>query len=84
MIKKKLRHNLTGGQAVVKVLEKEKVNYVFGLIGSATMEIFDSLYKNAKIKFIVALGLAPYCISCDRSSRPCLAGLRVAKTKLRT
>ena len=52
MIKKKLRHNLTGGQAVVKVLEKEKVNYVFGLIGSATMEIFDSLYKNAKIKFI--------------------------------
>ena len=50
MIKPKI--SLTGGQAAVKSLKKEKVKYIFGLIGSATMELFDALYKNDKIKFI--------------------------------
>ena len=36
---------ITGGQAVVRSLKKEKIKHVFGLIGSATMEIFDSLYQ---------------------------------------
>ena len=44
--------NLTGGQAAVKSLKKEKVKHVFGLIGSATMEMFDALYHEKKIKFI--------------------------------
>ncbi len=44
--------SLTGGQAAVKSLKKEKVKHVFGLIGSATMEIFDALYHEKKIKFI--------------------------------
>ena len=35
---------LTGGQAAIKSLKKEKVEHVFGLIGSATMEMFDALY----------------------------------------
>jgi len=43
---------LTGGQAAVKSLKKEKVKHVFGLIGSATMEIFDALYHEKSIKFI--------------------------------
>jgi len=43
---------LTGGQAAVKSLKKENVKLVFGLIGSATMEIFDALYHEKKIKFI--------------------------------
>ena len=43
---------LTGGQAVVKSLKKEKVKHIFGLIGSATMEVFDALYNEKKIKFI--------------------------------
>ena len=43
---------LTGGQAAVKSLETENVEYVFGLIGSATMEMFDALYDSKKIKFI--------------------------------
>ena len=43
---------LTGGQAAVKSLKKEKVKHVFGLIGSATMEMFDALYHEKKIKFI--------------------------------
>ena len=43
---------LTGGQAAIKSLRKEQVKHVFGLIGSATMEMFDAIYHNKKIKFI--------------------------------
>ncbi len=49
MIKSK---NLTGSQAAIKSLKKEKVKHVFGLIGSATMEMFDALYHEKSIKFI--------------------------------
>ena len=43
---------MTGGEAAIKSLMKEKVEHVFGLIGSATMEMFDALYHEKKIKFI--------------------------------
>ena len=43
---------MTGGQAAVEALKTEKVNHVFGLIGSATMEIFDALYDAPEINFI--------------------------------
>ena len=43
---------LTGGQAAVKSLKKEQVKHVFGLIGSATMDMFDAFYHEKKIKFI--------------------------------
>ena len=43
---------LSGGQAVVETLRIEGVKYVFGLIGSATMELFDALYEAKDIKFI--------------------------------
>ena len=43
---------MTGGAAAVQSLNKEKVKHVFGLIGSATMEMFDALYHEKKIKFI--------------------------------
>ena len=46
------KKSLTGGQAAIKSLKKEKVKHVFGLIGSATMEIFDALYHEKTIKFI--------------------------------
>ena len=49
---KKSKRLLTGGQAAVKSLKKEKVKHVFGLIGSSTMEMFDALYHENKIKFI--------------------------------
>ena len=55
MIKRKKRNtsrNLSGGQAAVQCLKKEQVKHVFGLIGSATMEMFDALYHEKKIKFI--------------------------------
>lgn len=43
---------LSGGQAAVESLKAEKVEHVFGLIGSATMEMFDALYDASDINFI--------------------------------
>ena len=48
----KSRKKISGGQATVQSLKREKVENVFGLIGSATMEMFDALYHEKKIKFI--------------------------------
>ena len=45
-------HKLKGGQAAVQALKKEKTKHVFGLIGSATIEMFDALYHEKDIKFI--------------------------------
>ncbi|MGD9866544.1 MAG: thiamine pyrophosphate-binding protein [Hyphomicrobiales bacterium] len=42
----------TGGRAVVEALQNEQVECVFGLIGSATMEVFDALYDAKDIRFI--------------------------------
>ena len=44
--------SMTGGQAAVESLQTENVKHVFGLIGSATMEMFDALYDATDIQFI--------------------------------
>jgi acetolactate synthase-1/2/3 large subunit/sulfoacetaldehyde acetyltransferase len=44
--------HLSGGQAAVAALQAEGVSHVFGLIGSATMEMFDALYDAEGITFI--------------------------------
>ncbi|MCE8007007.1 thiamine pyrophosphate-binding protein [Aestuariivita sp.] len=43
---------LSGGYAAVEALRAEKTEFVFGLIGSATMEMFDALYDAKDIGFI--------------------------------
>ncbi len=43
---------MSGGQAAVASFQAEKVEHVFGLIGSATMEMFDALYDANDIGFI--------------------------------
>ena len=43
---------LSGGQAAVESLKAERIEHVFGLIGSATMEMFDALYDATGINFI--------------------------------
>ncbi|MGB0843978.1 MAG: thiamine pyrophosphate-binding protein [Alphaproteobacteria bacterium] len=43
---------MSGGQAAVEALKVEKVEHVFGLIGSATMEMFDALYDARDINFV--------------------------------
>ena len=52
MSNKKSHRVLSGGQAVVESFKVRDVRNVFGLIGSATMELFDSLYDNKDIRFI--------------------------------
>jgi len=42
----------SGGQAAVSALQAENTSHVFGLIGSATMELFDALYDASDINFI--------------------------------
>ncbi len=42
----------SGGQAAVEAIKNEGVGHVFGLIGSATIEMFDALYDMRDIKFI--------------------------------
>ena len=46
------KKKISGGQAAVRALKREKTKHVFGLIGSATMEMFDALYHEKSIKFI--------------------------------
>lgn len=43
---------MTGGQAAVEAIKAEGTSHVFGLIGSATMEMFDALYDAPEIRFI--------------------------------
>ena len=43
---------MSGGQAAVAALQAEDTRFVFGLIGSATMELFDALYDATDIQFI--------------------------------
>jgi acetolactate synthase-1/2/3 large subunit/sulfoacetaldehyde acetyltransferase len=45
-------NKLSGGQAAIESLKIEHVKHVFGLIGSATMEMFDALYDAREINFI--------------------------------
>ena len=43
---------MSGGAAVVESLRAEGVQHVFGLIGSAGMEIFDALHGAKDVRFI--------------------------------
>jgi thiamine pyrophosphate-dependent acetolactate synthase large subunit-like protein len=44
---------VTGAQAVVKSLEQEGVEMVFGIPGNHNMPIFDALYRHPRIKHVV-------------------------------
>ncbi len=43
---------MSGGQAAIQALEAEDTEFVYGLIGSATMEMFDALYDADSIRFV--------------------------------
>lgn len=43
---------ITGGKAVAETLVSEGVEAVFGLIGSAGMELFDALHETPQIRFV--------------------------------
>jgi acetolactate synthase-1/2/3 large subunit/sulfoacetaldehyde acetyltransferase len=44
--------DMTGGHALVAALEEAGVKYVFGLLGSSTMEVYDALHEHRTIKYI--------------------------------
>ncbi|HNV23643.1 MAG TPA: thiamine pyrophosphate-binding protein, partial [Candidatus Omnitrophota bacterium] len=44
--------SLTGAQALLKGLEQQGVEYIFGIPGGVVIPIFDALV-NSKIKFIL-------------------------------
>jgi acetolactate synthase-1/2/3 large subunit/sulfoacetaldehyde acetyltransferase len=41
-----------GGRALVSALEEAGVKYVFGLLGSSTMEVYDALFEHPTIRYI--------------------------------
>lgn len=47
-----MSEHLTGSEVAVETLRREGVEVVFGLIGSATMELFDALHDAADIRFV--------------------------------
>ncbi|MFH1957035.1 MAG: biosynthetic-type acetolactate synthase large subunit [bacterium] len=44
---------LTGSEIIIKALEREGVDTIFGIPGGVVIPIFDKLYSNKKIKFIL-------------------------------
>ena len=44
--------HMNAGEAIVECLRNEKVQHVFGIIGSACMEVLDALYDPTDIEFI--------------------------------
>lgn len=47
-----VRKEMSGANALVNSLKSENIKDVFGLIGSATMEVFDALYEEKSINYI--------------------------------
>src|SRR5262245_6340179 len=43
---------MTGGQALIRSLEREKVRVVFGLPGAGQYEAVDALYETPSIRYI--------------------------------
>ena len=48
--KKKL---INGAEALIKCLEKQGVEYVFGYPGGAAIPIFDAIYDSKKLQLIL-------------------------------
>ncbi|MEM7377823.1 MAG: thiamine pyrophosphate-binding protein, partial [Pseudomonadota bacterium] len=69
----------SGGQAAVEALQTESVSHVFGLIGSATMELFDALYDADDIHFVGVHDERTGCHMADGYARASgLAGVVLA------
>ena len=45
---------ISGAQALIESLEKQKVNTIFGILGGAILPVYDALCGNTKIRHILA------------------------------
>lgn len=43
---------VTVGQAIIRILEEEKVPYLFGLVGSSFLDVLDALYDTKRVQYI--------------------------------
>ena len=44
---------MTGAEIVIRCLQEEKVDYVFGYPGGSVLHIYDELFKQDKIKHVL-------------------------------
>ena len=44
---------MTGAEIVIRCLQEEKVDYVFGYPGGSVLHIYDELFKQDKVKHIL-------------------------------
>jgi acetolactate synthase-1/2/3 large subunit len=44
---------LTGAEIVIRCLQEEKVEYVFGYPGGAVLYIYDELFKQDKVRHVL-------------------------------
>ena len=44
---------ITGAEIVIRCLQEEKVEYVFGYPGGAVLHIYDELFKQDKVKHVL-------------------------------
>jgi acetolactate synthase-1/2/3 large subunit len=47
------KEKMTGAQAVVKALEAEEVEYLFGMPGGTILPLYDAMYASTKLKHIL-------------------------------
>ena len=47
------KEKMTGAQAVVRALELEGVDYLFGMPGGTILPIYDALYASQKLKHVL-------------------------------
>jgi acetolactate synthase-1/2/3 large subunit len=44
---------MTGAEIVIRCLQEEKVEYVFGYPGGAVLHIYDALFKQDQVKHVL-------------------------------
>src|ERR687883_1639518 len=47
------KEKMTGAQAVVRCLELEEVEYIFGMPGGTILPVYDAMYGSKKLKHVL-------------------------------
>ncbi|RAP34370.1 acetolactate synthase large subunit, partial [Candidatus Marinamargulisbacteria bacterium SCGC AAA071-K20] len=63
------KKSISGAQAIIKSLENQGVEYIFGYPGGAVMPIFDAIYDSKKIKLILVRHEQGACHMADGYAR---------------
>ena len=63
---------INGAEALVKALEENNVEIIFGYPGGAVLPIYDALFKNKKIKHILVRHEQAAVHAAEGYARSCL------------